>query len=126
MVAAAALVLAANGCSNEASGPALPKHTFQALPDAQADGVLAGSRDCLWLENDGRRRPLVFPQGFSAEREGEDIVLMGDEGKVIARTGDYVLVGGVAEPSTPSCIAEADDPWLVSGVEVCSSDDCVE
>lgn len=128
-VCALAIVLASVGCSNEASESALPTHTHEALEDAQTNGVLAGRADCLWLEHDGgNRRPLVFPQGVSGVQDGQDIVLLDDQGEVIARTGDYVFVGGAADSSAPSCIegAEAVDPWLVSNVEVCSSDDCLE
>ncbi len=131
---AVAFVLVLCGCTGVSSSepePAdgsLPTHT-QSVGDSETYGTLSGRPDCLWLENE-RTRPLalVFPAGYTAAREGGDVVLFDEQGREVARTGARVSVGGqAADGGFASCLhtGEArDNPWLASDVVPCPDDDC--
>jgi hypothetical protein len=94
------------------------------------DGTLVGRLDCLWLENTGfSPRPLVFPSGTTSRRDGDDVVVTDEQGREIARTGDFVSVSGTADSGASSCMdaSEASAPWLVAAVDdVCATTDFVE
>jgi hypothetical protein len=124
---AVAFVLVLCGCTAVSSSEpdlasgSLPTHT-QEVGDAETYGTLSGRPDCLWLENEGTRpRALVFPAGYTAAREGGDVVLSDEQGREIARTGERVSVGGqAADGGFSSCLhtsEAADNPWLASSVE---------
>jgi hypothetical protein len=126
------LVLMLCGCTAgssepEAVEPALPTHTHEAVGDSETYGKLSGRPDCLWLENEGvQSKALVLPSGTTTEVEGRDVVLLDEQGEEIARTGDFVAVGGQADLEASSCLdsSDAGAPWLASSVEVCSRDEC--
>jgi hypothetical protein len=134
---AISFVLVLGGCSAASSSepdPAsasLPTHTYSELEDAATNGALSGRLDCLWLENEGiPSRALVFPAGYTTDRDGGDVVLFDDQGREIARTGDRVFVAGVVhDRGFSSCLDSseaADEPFLVSSVEPCTPEECPE
>lgn len=70
--------------------------------DARAEGVLGGElRDgaaCFWLDwpKGIPGSALVWPYGFSAT--ADPLALLGPDGKVIARPGDTLVLGGGGPP----------------------------
>lgn len=120
------------GASSSASGAAgesLPTHQRASLGDAGVGGVLSGRPDCLWLEpDDGQPTALIFPSGTTTDPDGEDIVVLDDHGREIARTGQFVFVSGEGDPGTSSCLrasgtTDTTAPWLVAAVEqTCASE----
>jgi hypothetical protein len=133
---------AVNTSEPNAAGGSLPTHTREELGDAGAGGILTGRPDCLWLEYpDGVGlvedqevegaipTALIFPSGTTSGLDGEDVVVFDEDGHEIARTGQFVFVGGEGDPGASSCLdaSEAGAPWLVSAVDqVCAPDEVTE
>jgi hypothetical protein len=133
---------AANISEPNAAGGSLPTHTRVSLGDAGLGGILIGRPDCLWLDYpDGVGfvedeevegaipTALIFPSGTTSGLDGEDIVVFDEDGHEIARTGQFVSVGGEGDPEASSCLeaSEAGAPWLVSYVgDVCAPDEVTE
>ena len=72
---------------------------------------------------------LVFPPGTTSGIDGEDVVVFNEDDREIARTGQFVVVGGEADAGVSSCLdaSEANAPWLVSAVDdVCAPDEVTE
>jgi len=68
--------------------------------DAEGGGFLTGSRSvdggCVWLTEDSTPKPprlaYLWPEGFRARFD--PVELIGPDGVVIAREGDYIAMGG--------------------------------
>lgn len=108
------------GCSNSdpsaSSAPQpLPTHDNQLTVELLTVGTLEGTVECLWLSSELGSRALIFQQGWTARKDGEDVVLLDEDGNEIARTGDTVgVTGGVREEAT-SCSEEYPNGAIVAG-----------
>ena len=134
LVIATVVVLCGCGAANtsepNAAGGSLPTHTREELGDAGLGGILSGRPDCLWLENEGAiPTALILPSGTTSGLDGEDVVVFDEGGHEIARTGEFVFVGGEGDPGASSCLnaSEAGAPLLVSAVEeVCAPEEVTD
>jgi hypothetical protein len=94
---ASAVAVSIAGC---AFGPRVALRTSpvasQACMDALVSGVLArDARSGLGIATAGGGATAVeWPFGYSARDEGDRIALVDENGKVVAREGDQVEVGG--------------------------------
>jgi hypothetical protein len=67
----------------------------QACMDALLGGVLAvNNQSGLGVDTDGEKMPVEWPFGYSARMESGRIALLDEAGKVVARVGDEITVGG--------------------------------
>ena len=87
--------------------PPQPDGSPQACMAALLQGVLVA--DPRWVvgvrEPDGVVvRQVIWPFGFAVRREGDRLALLDGAGRVVARTGDKVKIGGG--------FADADETWL--------------
>jgi hypothetical protein len=131
---AVAFALVLCGCTavsssepDPASG-SLPTHT-QEVGDAGTDGDAVRKARLLVARKQGNAAAGArVSRGYTAAREGGDVVLFDEQGRKIARTGERVSVGGqAADGGFSSCLhtsEAADNPWLASSVEPCPDDDC--
>lgn len=128
-LALVALALTLVACGATQGRGSLPTHDGE-LSQAGVQARLSGRPDCLWLEKEGvPPTALIWPPGTTTEREGDDIVVLGQDGQEMARTDEWVhLSGKEADPGTSSCLDEngsdAPSAWRVNAVdEVCSTDE---
>ncbi len=74
-----------------------PKHEEGEVPAALAGGRLAlDDEGCIRLvtAGNGRGATLIWPPDYAARAEGGEIRILDEEGRVVARVGDEVRIGG--------------------------------
>jgi len=93
VAAIALLALVVAGCTVQLRTDSRPR---DACDDALASGrLVTDARSGLALAtNGGDVTPILWPFGWSARREMSSVVLLDGTGKVVAREGDLVQVGG--------------------------------
>ena len=91
---AVALVLATViACESIQGVVPLPTHPFGPSIDSVAyEGTLAFENPCLFLTAAGRSVNVLWPAGY--RRVGHPPAVVRDDGEVIARAGDAVVIGG--------------------------------
>ena len=107
LLAGSLIVIAVAACSPAASAtPAAPATIAQALirtapvqPDACMDALLGGTlarnaQSGLGVNNEGEQMAVEWPFRYSARLEGGRMALLDETGKVVAREGDEITVGG--------------------------------
>jgi hypothetical protein len=86
-----------------------PVRTPAACPSALIEGRLVGDEHWgMALEDTGGlTRKILWPPGYTTQRDASGLVLYDAGGSVVAREGDVVSIGGGETGS--------DDPWLACG-----------
>ena len=64
--------------------------------DALGEGVLTLQDGCLRLGEDEDSSVILWPRGFAPRADGADIEVLDAEGRVVARTGTRLAIGGGA------------------------------
>jgi hypothetical protein len=64
------------------------------------DGVVADGAYCVWLTARGEPEALLWPPGYRARLDPLEI--LDQDGEVVAREGDMLVVGGGAIPVDPA------------------------
>lgn len=82
------LVLAACGQPAD-EDPGVPDDADAVTGTLAGDAQLEGG--CVWLESDGSRYEVLWPEGYTAEA---DPVALRRDGEVVAEAGDQVTVRG--------------------------------
>lgn len=98
----AALILIAMAMSVAACSlaPAVALRTAPAPAQACMDALIGGTlarhpQSGLGITSaDGQSTPVEWPFGYTARAEGDRIALLDAEGRVVAREGDQIQVGG--------------------------------
>lgn len=94
--------------------------------DALMEGALTLDEGCLGVVSafDDSFTAVVWPAGFSLEFDEDGVLLLDDEGEIIAHEGDVVSMGGgnspdpdgeIAEVAPEECVAES---YWMSGDEI--------
>lgn len=109
LLAGSLLVIAVAACSPAASptplasapaGQAVGLRTAAVQPQACMDALLGGTltkhaQSGLGITSaDGQQTPVEWPFRYSSRLEGGRIILLDETGKVVAREGDELNVGG--------------------------------
>lgn len=99
----------------EIDGAPLLCAAFGVLP--AVEGILRGDpasiNEPVWLEGDDERRlSIVWPEGFTLRFEPL-AVLRDERNLVVAREGDSVVLGQVAQGEAAGT---TDDPYIASGI----------
>ena len=118
-------------CHNTSSSPLFPvqleKYAKEPYPTALGRGWLALDDNCLRLKPFyffGKGVLLIWPYGYSLETESKEIRILDNDGRVVARVGHWIKVGGgevpleivekyIGKPLSDNCTGPY---WLVSGV----------
>ena len=88
----------ASGCASEPSAP--PGVFFPTVPisDEYPAGVMRGRLEledgCLFVTSGSERHLLLWPEGYTARRDGETIEIFTEDRGPIARVGEPIRVGG--------------------------------
>lgn len=76
------------------------------------DGALEGG--CTWLEHDGERVEVIYPDGYQAT--ADPLELTGPDGEVLAGGGDEVTVIGTLDPGMAT-ICQVGPVFLAKSVQ---------
>lgn len=84
--------------------PTSPWRPGDAARTAALEGFLTGGMGpcgnyCVWVEYRGHVTPIVWPAGFRARLD--PLELLDGQGRVVARGGDYLRLGGAGRPANP-------------------------
>src|SRR4051812_5317999 len=105
-VAVLVLVLLLGGCAG-APAPSFERFSLWArdgppgggpCPSATIEGTLVVNEAGLGLYTGAVTRPVRWPPGYVGGRSGSQIALLDENGSVLARVGDGLLLGGEHPP----------------------------
>ncbi|MDP8970697.1 MAG: hypothetical protein M3N52_09450, partial [Actinomycetota bacterium] len=68
------------------------------MPDVTLAGDPQLDGGCVWVEHAGRRTAVVWPPGFGARFTPDGVELVDAQGRVVAREGDPISLGGGNHP----------------------------